>query len=194
MLRRVQGRCEVRSQTIDHEEANMAADGPLLICYDGSEDAKHAITSAGRLLGGRHALVLTVWESAVNPGGYAWLGADTSTVNFAELDRAAAEHGGRITNQGVRIALEAGLGAEPITIKATGPVWKTILEIADREDAPAIVMGCRGLTGVRSLLLGSVSSAVIHHAERPTLVVHRPSVGDVRANDLALERSGDRGE
>jgi nucleotide-binding universal stress UspA family protein len=149
----------------------MATDRPLLICYDGSEDAKHAIKSAGHLLGGRHALVLTVWEPAVNPGGYAWLGADTSTINFAEFDRAAAEHSDQVANEGSGIALEQGLGAEPITIKAAGPVWETILEIADREDAAAIIMGCRGLTGVRSLLLGSVSTAVIHHAQRPTLVV-----------------------
>ncbi|MGH2966377.1 MAG: universal stress protein [Solirubrobacterales bacterium] len=172
----------------------MVADGPLLICYDGSEDAKHAIRGAGHLLRERHALVLTVWEPAVSPGGYAWLGADTSIVNFAELDRAATEHGRRIANQGVQIALEKGLGAEPITIKATGPVWKTILEIADREHAAAIVMGCRGLTGVRSLLLGSVSSAVIHHSERPTLVVHRPSVGAVQSKDLMLGRSREGGD
>jgi nucleotide-binding universal stress UspA family protein len=172
----------------------MAADGPLLICFDGSEDAKQAIRSAGHLLGGRHALVLTVWEPAVNPGGYAWLGADTSAINVVELDRAAAEHGDHVANQGSHIALEQGLGAEPMTIKATGPVWKTILEIADREDAAAIVMGCRGLTGVRSLLLGSVSSAVIHHAERPTLVVPHGSVEAVEATDLTLETSGSRGE
>jgi nucleotide-binding universal stress UspA family protein len=139
-------------------------------------------------------LVLTVWEPAVNPGGYAWLGEDTSIINFAELDRAAAEHGGRVADEGVRIALEEGLGAEPIAIKATGPVWRTILEIADRENAAVIVMGCRGLTGVRSLLLGSVSSAVIHHADRPTLVVHHPSAEAVHSNDPTLATSGDRGE
>jgi nucleotide-binding universal stress UspA family protein len=172
----------------------MATNGPLLICYDGSPDAQQAIRSAGRLLGERHALVLTVWEPMASTGGYAWLGADTGVINFAELDRAAAEHGGQIANQGVRIALEEGLIAEPITIKAVGPVWKPILEIADREDAAAIVMGCRGLTGVPSLLLGSVSTAVIHHAERPTLVVPRGSVGAVEVNDLTLERSGGRGE
>jgi Acyl-CoA dehydrogenase, N-terminal domain/Acyl-CoA dehydrogenase, middle domain len=38
-------------------------DGPLLICYDGSEDAKHAIKSAGALLAARPALVLTVREA-----------------------------------------------------------------------------------------------------------------------------------
>jgi nucleotide-binding universal stress UspA family protein len=171
----------------------MAADGPLLICYDGSEDAKQAIRSAGGLLGGRHALLLTVWEPTAAPGGLAWLGDGTSIVNFAELDRAAAEHGDRVADEGVRIAREEGLGAEPVTIKAAAPIWRTILEIADREEAAAIVMGCRGLTGVRSLLVGSVSSAVIHHAVRPTLVVHRHSeegAGDIQTNDLALEREG----
>ena len=35
-------------------------------------------------------------------------------------------------------------------------------------------MGSRGLTGLRSMLLGSVSSAVVHHADRPTLVIRQP--------------------
>lgn len=102
-----------------------------------------------------------------------------STVNSVEIDRAAAEDGGRVATDGVRIAHEAGLEAEPAAVKATGPVWKTILEIADRHDAAAIVMGPRGLTGIRSMLLGSVSGAVVHHAHRPTLVVHRPNGDDV---------------
>lgn len=37
------------------------------------------------------------------------------------------------------------------------------------------VMGSRGLTGVRSMLLGSVSNAVVHHAHRPTLIIRRRS-------------------
>jgi nucleotide-binding universal stress UspA family protein len=167
----------------------MAADGPLLICYDGSKDAKDAIRSAARLLGKTHALVLTVWEPAIEPGGVAWLGESTTVVNFA-----AAEHGGRVAEEGVRIATEEGLDAEPKTVKAVGPVWKAILEIADRENAAVIAMGCRGLTGVRSLLLGSVSSAVIHHAARPTLVVPPSSVGAVAGSDPMLETPGDRGE
>jgi nucleotide-binding universal stress UspA family protein len=36
------------------------------------------------------------------------------------------------------------------------------------------VMGSRGLTGLRALLLGSVSSAVVNHADRPMLIVRRP--------------------
>jgi nucleotide-binding universal stress UspA family protein len=99
-------------------------------------------------------------------------------VDFFKLDRAAAEDAGNVAAQdGVRIARDAGLKAEPITVEATGSVWKTIVEIADQHDAATIVMGSRGLRGMRSMLLGSVSSAVVHHADRPTLVVHRRSDG-----------------
>ena len=97
-----------------------------------------------------------------------------SQVDSVELNRAAAEGGARVADEGVRVAVEAGLRAEPFAAEATGSVWKTIVEIADRHDAAAIVMGSRGLTGVRSMLLGSVSSAVVHHADRPTLVIRQP--------------------
>jgi nucleotide-binding universal stress UspA family protein len=77
-------------------------------------------------------------------------------VDFFKLDRAAAEDAGNVAAQdGVRIARDAGLKAEPITVEATGSVWKTIVEIADQHDAATIVMGSRGLRGMRSMLLGS---------------------------------------
>jgi nucleotide-binding universal stress UspA family protein len=151
-----------------------AANGPLLICYDGSEDAMHAIERAGALLGGRRALILTVWEPTAGLGSFAWAGATTGMVDFVQLDRAAAEDAARVANKGVLIAKEAGLEAEPVAIEATGAVWKTILDIADRDHVAMIIMGSRGLTGVRSMLLGSVSSAVVRHADRPTLVTRQP--------------------
>jgi nucleotide-binding universal stress UspA family protein len=154
-------------------------DAPLILCYDGSEDAKHAIQRGGELLALRRALVLTVWlpTAALGPG----LGFAPNAVNFVEIDRAAAEAGDRIAEEGVRIARDAGLDAEPIAIKACGPVWHTIVEAADRHGAAAIVMGSRGLTGLRSVLLGSVSGGVVHHADRPALVIRRPSEDDSRA-------------
>jgi nucleotide-binding universal stress UspA family protein len=158
-----------------HEDPSAGPDGPLLICYDGSEDAKLAIESTAGLLAARPALVVTVWQPTASLDSVVWSGMIVGVDNFVELDSAAAEAGGRVADEGVRIAQQAGLEAEPLAIKATGPVWKTIIEIADRHDAAAIVMGSRGLTGVRSMLLGSVSSAVVHHADRPTLVIHRPS-------------------
>ena len=38
------------------------ADTPLLLCYDGSEPARHAIARAADLLRTRNAVVLTVWQ------------------------------------------------------------------------------------------------------------------------------------
>jgi nucleotide-binding universal stress UspA family protein len=118
---------------------------------------------------------LTVWQPTAALGSFSWEGQAAGMVDFVELDRAGAEDAGRIAEEGVRLAREAGLEAEPLAIKAAGPVWKTIVETADAQEAAAIVMGSRGLTGVRSMLLGSVSSAVVHHADRPTLVVHGAS-------------------
>jgi nucleotide-binding universal stress UspA family protein len=152
-------------------------DGPLLICYDGSEDAAHAIEGAAALLAPRDALVLTVWQPTEYVGSFAWSGMASSMVDFVELDRAAAEDGERVAGAGADIARDAGFEAQPLAIKATGPVWMTILEIADRHDVAAIVTGSRGLTGLRSMLLGSVSSAVVHHANRPALVMHHPNGG-----------------
>jgi nucleotide-binding universal stress UspA family protein len=146
----------------------------LLLCYDRSEDARHAIESAGRLFASRHALVLSVWQPIADAGVLPLYGEIPNMVDFVEIDRAGAETGARIAEDGVRIAEKAGLEAEPLAVKATGAVWKTILEVAGAHDVAAIVMGSRGLSGVRSLLPGSVSNAVVHHADRPTLVV-RPS-------------------
>jgi nucleotide-binding universal stress UspA family protein len=146
-------------------------DGPLLLCYDGSEDAKRAIERAGALFAGRRALVLTVWQPAAVLTSSAGLGAPATEADFFALDRAAAEAGDHTAEEGVRLALEAGLEAEPVAVEATGSVWTTLVEIADHHNAETIVLGSRGLTGVRSMLLGSVSSAVVHHADRPTLVI-----------------------
>ena len=125
--------------------------------------------------------MVTVWRPTAGLGSVAWAGALAGTVDFFELDRAAAERGGGLADAGVRIAREAGLEAEPVAAEADGPVWRTIVETADRHDSAAIVMGSRGLAGVRSMLLGSISSAVLHHADRPTLVVRRPQAGGRRS-------------
>jgi nucleotide-binding universal stress UspA family protein len=168
----------VTTYAVDPEGRASSADGPLLLCFDGSEDARHAIERAGPLFAGRRALVVTVWQPIANLNSLAWTGPTASSVEAVALNRAAAEDGGRVADEGARVALEAGLRAEPLAVEATGSVWGTIVEIADRHDAATIVMGSRGLTGVRSMLLGSVSSGVVHHADRPTLVIRQPVAGD----------------
>ncbi|MFL6267099.1 MAG: universal stress protein [Actinomycetes bacterium] len=162
----------VTTYAVNMDGHTAGANGPLLLCYDGSADAAHAIQRTGELFAGRTALVLTVWQPVAALASIAASGAPAATVDVTEL-ALEAEEGRRVADEGVRVASQAGLTAAPLPIEAGGPVWKTILELAEQHGAAMIVMGSRGLTGLRSLLLGSVSSAVAERADRPTLIIRR---------------------
>jgi nucleotide-binding universal stress UspA family protein len=147
-----------------------ATNGPLLLCYDGSEGARHAIAVAGREFGRQQALVLHFWESWVAEApALARVSATVQGV-AAELDEIADEQSADRTAEGVQVAEEAGFDAEGLSERATGPAWKAVLDIADQHRCAAIVVGSRGLTGL-SAALGSVSNGAIHHSRRPVLVV-----------------------
>ena len=53
---------------VDTQGHTSIADGPLILCYDGSEGARDAIRHAGGLFPGRRALVVTAWKSVAHPG------------------------------------------------------------------------------------------------------------------------------
>ena len=55
-----------------------------------------------------------------------------------------------------------------------GPPGKAIVEDAERWGADLILMGSRGLGAWNRLLLGSVSTAVVHHAKCSVEVVRKP--------------------
>jgi nucleotide-binding universal stress UspA family protein len=55
-----------------------------------------------------------------------------------------------------------------------------ILAVAGEIDADVIVLGTRGRGAVKSLVLGSVSNAVLHHADRPVLVIPSPALAEER--------------
>jgi len=161
----------------------------VLLCYDGSEGAREAIRHAGALLHSRRALVLTVWQPLAGLDYLAWAGESVGMANSVELDRAAADAGALMASEGERLADAAGFGdSESLAVEAIGPVWKTITDVAEAHDAGVIVLGSRGLAGLRSLLLGSVSNAVVHHTDRPTLVVHRTAD---EGDDAVTESGGD---
>ena len=153
---------------------------PLILCYDGSEHAKRAIEQAAELFPGEHTLVLTIWQPVSSLGSFGWPSM-TAGINLVELNRDAAEQAGRIAEEGVEMARQFGLEAEQLAVEATGSIPETVVETADEYRAGIVILGSRGLTGLRSMFLGSVSSAVVHHAHRPTLVVHLPEARELAA-------------
>src|SRR5205085_667470 len=54
---------------------------------------------------------------------------------------------------------------------ASGRTPEQIVEVAEGSSAGLIVMGTRGMTELRSLLLGGVANKVVHHAACPVLLV-----------------------
>jgi nucleotide-binding universal stress UspA family protein len=60
------------------------------------------------------------------------------------------------------------------TLVRQGPVADEIVKAASEERADLVVVGSRGLTGIRRLLLGSISNEVAVKAPCPVLIVKQP--------------------
>jgi nucleotide-binding universal stress UspA family protein len=160
--------------TIEGAEQLIGGGCVILICYDGSDDAKAAIENASVLFSGESAVVLTVWESFVElftrtPGGHR----GHVPADEKELDHASRERAEQEAQAGATLARDLGIDAAATVRARSGTVADTILAEADKLEPDAIVLGSRGLGSVASLLIGSVSHAVIQSADRT--VVTTPS-------------------
>jgi nucleotide-binding universal stress UspA family protein len=154
----------------------MSDQGPVLLCFDGSEDAERAIHGASALLGPRPAVVLAVWERARDLTPLDPVGDAVGRLSglYAELDEAGIEAAGEVAREGAELAGKLLLDARPRV--ECGPVPETIVRVAEEENAAVIVLGARGLSGMEAAL-GSVSRRVARHATRPVLVLPPESGG-----------------
>ena len=162
----------------------------ILICYDGSDDAKAAIQHAGKLMRGHPATVCTVWEPytemiAHTTGG---LGPTGDFGDIDKIDHASRYLARQRAEEGAALAREAGIDARDREVERHGTVAGSILREADCVHADAIVMGSRGRGPVTSALLGSVSHGVMQHTDRPVLVVPSPTVAQRHHQALCGDR------
>ena len=156
----------------------------ILISYDGSADAQAAIDRAGELIEGEPATVLCVWEPFIEVLARSSFGMPMFAPEAADIDSIDAGNepeARRRAEEGAERARRAGFEAEPRTRAREGTIGEAILAEADAVGARAIVVGTRGLTGVRHVLLGSVSHEVLHKADVPVIVVPSPEAAAQRA-------------
>lgn len=63
-------------------------------------------------------------------------------------------------------------------IAEEGPVIETILEVARREHADIIAMSSHGRTGLARVVHSSVAEGVLHHVDRPLLLIRSENTAD----------------
>jgi nucleotide-binding universal stress UspA family protein len=138
----------------------------IVVGVDGSKGAQTALKEATTeaVLRSARLRIVHAWSVPQAAFGAGLVGIDqTAFDGFRQnaetiVDEALAE----------AKRLQPDLHCDGETIE--GQAAQVLLEEA--QDASLIVVGSRGRGGFASLLLGSVSEQVVHHAHCPVLVVH----------------------
>jgi nucleotide-binding universal stress UspA family protein len=153
---------------------------PVVLAYDGSAEAQHALREAVALFGHRPLIVASVWEpglamvAMMPPAGEPSMGYLPDPEEVAAIDQVQSGHADDVAEAGARLARELGATAEALSMPDSANVADTLIAIAEERDARAIVVGSRGLGGIKARVLGSTSRKLLHDTHRPVLVVRTP--------------------
>jgi nucleotide-binding universal stress UspA family protein len=133
----------------------------IVVGYDGSEPAKRALQRAAALAGpDDDVVVVAVAEIHARP----------VLTEGAQLDPSEIPRRRRELDEAKAFLAERGIAAE--VVLGQGDPGTVIVDVAGERNADLIIVGHRGLNPIERLLLGSVSSKVVHRADRDVLVVH----------------------
>jgi nucleotide-binding universal stress UspA family protein len=151
-----------------------SADGPVLFAYDGSDGARRAIAEGASRLAARDGVVVSVWRSHERSAGLGRLAVPDSVTReaIARLDAESQAEAAALAAEGVELLTAAGWAAEAATRSTTTNVWAAVLAVAREHGATTIVVGSRGMSGLKAVVLGSVSSALLQHSDVPVLLVN----------------------
>jgi nucleotide-binding universal stress UspA family protein len=161
----------------------------ILVGTDFSETAAAALDWAVELARQQGAAVELVHAVTVPPSMPGYI--PSVGVDFQEEVRRAAE--ARLAETASTLG---GRGVAITTVLFPGTPSQVILDRAEATGAMAVVLGTRGLTGLRHLLLGSTAQRVVHGAGCPVLSVHPGDLGkhrEIRAILVPTDFSEDAG-
>lgn len=140
----------------------------IVVAVDGSPMSQAAADWAAREAALRHA-TLTVVHVQISDEVGSWVDLPITDEYMAYRDRLAD---GVIADslEAVYAALAATREIPVKTSILRGSKMSTLIDMS--KDADMMVVGSRGLGALAGLLLGSTSSALVHHAHCPVAVIH----------------------
>jgi nucleotide-binding universal stress UspA family protein len=135
---------------------------PIILATDGSPSAADATRQAVELARstGAKLFVVSVWHAGLTT---------YSPAALPESKRSAKEQACEAAQAAIEVARAAGIEAESFVLE--GDAVERIRESAADTNAALLVVGSHGFGPVRRLVFGSVSTALLHHAPCPVLVV-----------------------
>ncbi|SEP20110.1 universal stress protein [Aquisalimonas asiatica] len=141
----------------------------ILVPVDGSDTAARAADAARDLAaasGARVVVMSVAVDRDIMPSELMATGQVSRKDIMDDRRRQATEIADKAAD-----SLKAA-GVETRTEVAAGDPAHCIIEHSRTLDAPLVVIGRRGLTGFRELIMGSVSNKVVHYADCPVLVIN----------------------
>ena len=141
----------------------------IVVGTDGSAGANVAVDAAielARMTGARLHVVHAHRVATATATG-AELGAPP--VDIMEVNEAIHSEGQRICDQAIARADRAGVQVDAHC--AGGHAGEELLLVASAVSADLVVVGNRGMSGMRRFVLGSVPNKVAHHCPTSLLIV-----------------------
>jgi nucleotide-binding universal stress UspA family protein len=141
----------------------------IVVGVDGSDNSLRALEWAMKEAAAHHAALTVVVVNQVAASHW------TGNPITLPVDRTAQETAGHAAEKAAAEA-EGRLGESrpaSVTVRAVSGIAAQELIDASR-DADLLVVGSRGGGGFTSLMLGSTSNQVVHHARCPVVVMPRP--------------------
>jgi nucleotide-binding universal stress UspA family protein len=141
----------------------------ILVAIDGSQPSLDAAEYAIEMARKDAAQIIAVTINRISLSSYG-LATPEGELNSPQDKEIIVESKERFANL-EQIAKQNNVELKTELINSQMSIDGTIIEYAESEDVDLIIMGTRGRSGFKKLLLGSIASAVVTYSPCPVMIV-----------------------